>query len=131
MNLAEVLIFLSFWKVPIISWECKQKEWVAQYIHTPEDPKWTLTICRENIDVWTVIHEWWHAYKHLVMTEKQVALWEKLSWSCKKREMFVSDYAMTNAEEDFAETFRWVGQWYGGANKVVKAKMKFINKLIK
>jgi hypothetical protein len=44
------------------------------------------------------------------MTKKQEKLWNKISKKCSKRECFVSDYAMTNAEEDFAETFTFVGR---------------------
>ena len=124
MNLADVLIFLSFWKVPIIKWECLEEKWDAQYIN------WVITICSDNINIPLLTHETGHAYKDKVMNEKQTDLWNKISWSCSKRDCFVSDYAMTNPEEDFAETFRWVSLGWWASNKVVKTKMKFIKKLL-
>lgn len=72
----------------------------------------TIGLCDTSNEkkVGYLIHELWHRMFFKYFSDKQRQEWNKLSKECDNRICFVSDYAKSNNEEDFAEMFRAIIQ---------------------
>ncbi len=68
-----------------------------------------VTICNQSDKKYTLIHESGHYLYFEKMPEIERKRWVKLSLANKVPSAYVSGYAATNPQEDFAETFAFIG----------------------
>ena len=82
---------------------------------------------------WTLAHEVWHKFYRTKLSNKEKQVWDRFSKSYEDRKYFISEYAMTNPQEDFADTFMYIylKKDFKYQHKVVKVKRDFILLLIK
>ncbi len=131
---------ISTWSVNWYSCEVP-KNWIVVWAYAI---KWTnkVYLC----DNWTnkkenLIHETWHYVYWNKLSEKGRQKWIKLFNSSTGSLAFVSNYAMTNPSEDFAETFKayymkenlvyWMNNEFINETRIRDKKLDFIKQITK
>lgn len=89
--------------------DCKDIRQDTIAYHRVVDQESHINLCSEANNYDILIHELWHELHHRIRnTEELLYLddaWNKIYLLSQEREDYVSEYAILNINEDFAETF--------------------------